>query len=215
MIKNLFTEICKRGCLIETKSDYPIDHLPKCLVTVNDNLIEPRYNKQADFMISSIIPGSNHLYFTKSLEKICINRGDNRSITEFFMTWINENLHLGKIQLYESNDYRFHRINMAQLDFVTHYLYTNGNCSYKSDLMGNIYHVDEIGTFSHILPSYKENVRTKMISNLINDEGLFEFIRRIDYILLIPKEIKLFIMILFMKLDNWNNVGVQMNLFLK
>lgn len=37
--KDLFTEICKRGCTIETNSGYPIDHLPKCLVTINNNLI--------------------------------------------------------------------------------------------------------------------------------------------------------------------------------
>ena len=63
-IKDLFTEICKRGCIIETKSGYLIDHLPKCLVTINDNIkFVSKRDPQAEFKISSIIPGSVHVYF--------------------------------------------------------------------------------------------------------------------------------------------------------
>ena len=209
MIQDLFTEICKRGCLIEAKSDYPIDHLPKCLVKVNDNLIDPYHLTQADFMIQSMISESIHLHFVKHSEEMHIIN-DKNIMVDYYKSLIKP----GKwgwdtIILCQSNDLAlaprgskplsyFHKKNMEQLDLLTHYLYTNSFIQPSSD----------------ILASYKKNVRTTMISNFINDEGLFEFLRRIDYTLLIPKEIKLFIMILFMKLDNWDNVGVHMNIFL-
>ncbi len=81
-IKDLFTEICKRGCTIETRSKYPTDHLPKSLVKINDDIIDPAYSNipavfhdnkvlgmpyyvNVSFKISSAIPGSVHIYFVK------------------------------------------------------------------------------------------------------------------------------------------------------
>src|SRR3990170_4476467 len=81
-IQDLFTELCKRGCIIEIRRKYPTDHLPQCLVKINDDIINPAYSNIPDvfhdnkihfsypvnvaFKINSIIPGSVNIYFLKS-----------------------------------------------------------------------------------------------------------------------------------------------------
>ena len=202
MIKDLFTEICKRGCIIETKSKYPTDHLPKCLVTINDNIIKPECSRKflAEFKISPIIPESVHLYFYCLSNKKMIN---GKLLYNGYRTTIIPECRCGRstYDLIESKEH-YHE-NMKLLDLITDYLYTNN--------LGNLWcGYPEIE--NDTLALYREKLKIKMILDFI-DKGLFEFIHRLDRIFQIPKEIKLIIINMFIKLDNWHNVGISIDIF--
>ena len=66
-------------------------------------------------------------------------------------------------------------------------------------------------THSGALASYKGNLKIKMIQNFI-DRGMLEYIRVFD-IFLPLSELKLLIINLFMKLDNWHNLGISIDFF--
>ena len=182
MIKDLFTEICKRGCIIETKSGYPIDHLPKCLANYY-----PESNRKflAEFKISSIIPSSVHMHF---------NIYTDNQKRKHYRSIVVPICRCGR-NMYEFIDSQDHYIeNMKLLDNITDYLYTGDHY--------NLYYLNEIE--KNTLACYKENLKTKMIKNL--NKGIFEFVYSVDGIF--PKELKLLIINMILKLDNWHNLGI-------
>ena len=88
---------------------------------------------------------------------------------------------------------------MKLLDLITDYLYTGRNykifnlCEIKKDTLAN----------------YKENLKTKMTKNL--NKGTFEFVCEVDGIF--PKEIKLLIINMILKLDNWHDLGIFIDFY--
>ena len=197
IIKDLFTEICKRGCVIETNSKYPIDHLPKSLVIINNNLIyDNGYTKSiAEFKMSSIIPKSIDVYFTKE------------DTEDYYLVVVWKKWGHGVYKFYESDEYQ--EKNMEQLDFLTHYLYTNGGKDPE------IFYLNKGICKNHpsrdTLVSYRENLKTKMIITLI-EENILKHIQILhDFYL--PTELKLMIINMFMEINNWNNVGFFVGIF--
>lgn len=241
-IKDLFTEICKRGCTIETRSKYPTDYLPKCLVKVNDNIIDPVYsnipavfydNKNFDrsyfvnvaFKISSIIPGSVHIYFVKQKRQKCegycgLRLGKmEKQFTTYKaimcvdgytnMFYIDKDIYIRK---------PYHEFdkgnNIEQFNYLTNILYSDTQIlrkKFPSNQLNIITYDLDSDEYIYTNGKYdrvylQKNVKIKMIHNLIN-EGILEYIRLFHKFFL-PKEIKLLIINVFMKMDNWNNLGI-------
>ena len=200
---DLFTEICKHGCTIETKDRYPIDHLPKCLVTINNNIHSPELSQIMQFKISSIIPTSVHIYFfNKDLMKT------ETEIVSGYQTGIKDKKsdNYWMIYLFITKDPSNHEKNIKTLDLLTHYLYTNGDHELfyqnESSITRNYPTPD-------IITSHKENLKNKMIGDLL-EKNILQYICVIDKFLQI-RELKLLIINTFMKLDNWHNVGISIN----
>ena len=181
-LKDLFTELCKRGCIIETKSRNPIDHLPKCLANYYP---ESDRNFSAEFKISSIIPSSVHMDFKRWVDNQ--KRIHYRSIVIPICR-----CGRGVYELIDSKDHYIE--NMKLLDNITDYLYTGNHY--------NLYYLNKID--KNTLACYKENLKTKMIKNL--NKGIFEFVCSVDGIF--PKELKLLIINMILKLNNWHNLGI-------
>ena len=57
--ETLFTEICRRGCAVQTKSKYSTIHLPQCLVTIHDYIYMPKHT--VEFQMT-IIPTHRYSY---------------------------------------------------------------------------------------------------------------------------------------------------------
>ena len=184
-IQDFFTEICKRGCLIETRSVYPIDHLPKCLVSVNDKF--PCEYPYGEFKITSLISNSvTNIYFRSYL---CIN---GYTVT----TCGTHNSYYYSFFILPGND--FHKEIMNNLDLLTHQLYNNNfDLSYPSHDM---------------LESYRKNIITKMISDFLDQNILLHLY--VFYKFLLPFELKFIIIIKYIKINNWHNVGISVNDFL-
>ena len=196
-IKNILTELCERGCMIEIKSGYPIDHLPKSLVTMNDNIIDPRDTHAIiEFKINSMV-NDFYVYFIKHKSGIYESTWCmlfNSEYTNYFTHYFDC-----------SNDYN--NVTTKQLDFLTHYLYTRGdNRQQTLYVMRRALLLRQYVCPDAIIP-YRENLKLKMIESLIND-GILTFSQAIGNIL--PIEIKLIIINMVMKLDNWYNVGLYM-----
>ena len=151
--------------------------MPKCLITVNDNIIDPEYpDSIVEFKIS-IIPESVDIYFTNALKFNCYT-----TMTTYFIRIIIEFGLDGSDNYYEEN--------MKQLD----YLYFKNNKNYS---------------YSNTFAFHNKNLRTMMIGDLIN-KNILKYIRALDSILPIH-ELKLLIINIFMKLDNWDNLGMHIN----
>ena len=191
-IEDILTELCKRGCMIEITNGYSIDHLPKSLVTINNDIIGPSGNQWVvmGFKVSPIVHNFS-VYFTKHMDGI------------YESTWCK--IHRNYITHYIDCSYDYNII-MEKLDFLTHYLYTEYNtqqqCIFSvNNLLGRYVSPDTI------FP-YTKNLKVKMISSLIND-GILRYLQAIDNVMPII-EIKLTFINVFMKLDNWHNVGLYM-----
>lgn len=205
-IKDILTELCKRGCMIEIKNGYPIDHLPKSLVTINDDIIDHRgcncsgncsiYCSKVEFRISPIVHNFS-IYFAKGMKP-----------TVYRSTWcaVVHNEYIGYITHYLDclSDYK---IIMENLDFLTHHLYTCGdNKQHTLYVIENGRYIQQAVSPDAIIP-YTENLKVKMISSLIN-EGILRYLQAIDNIF--PTEIKIILINMFIKLDNWHNIGFYM-----
>ena len=193
-IKDILTELCKRGCMIEIKNGYPIDHLPKSLVTTNDNIIDPNYcDSIVEFKISSIVHNFT-VYFVKLYNLYQSNwcRLYSESSLNYYI-------------VHNLDCKRDHKKIMENLDFLTHYLYTKGNIQILYTITDGTLIQNNI--YPDTIISYSENLRAKMISSLIKD-GILGYLQAIDNVF--PIEIKMIFINMFMKLDNWHNVGLYM-----
>lgn len=135
--KKLFSEICRRGCFIETQKNYPIEHLPGCLVSTNDKLI-------FDFKIRPIVPKINGMfaYFRKK------HRENGYDVT----VWIrNKYINISFV----ANEPELYKHDLINLDFLIYYLYT-----YNKEFDSNIQPGKEI--YKYIL-----HLKSNMVQNLI------------------------------------------------
>ena len=165
------------------------------MVTINNNINDHEIKKQRkiQFKISSPIPRSIGICFSwlvcsGGITLVCIIQNRWGPFYVFF----------------EEN----HERNMAQLDYLTDYLYTNSDYSFIR--ANGERSVKIIPPSPDMLASYRENIKTKMIQSFIN-KGISDFMRVVNNIL--PKELILVIIDMFMKLDNWHNLGFSINFY--
>ena len=242
-IQNLFTELCKRGCTIETRSKYPTDHLPQCLVKINDDIIDPVYSEipavfhdnktnfsyhvNVAFKISSIIPGSINIYFLKHKRQpnsdytgLRLGKMEKPYVTYKAIMRIDGYSNVVYIDkdIYTSKPYHdFNKgNNIEELDYLTNILH------YETQIIKNIPspHFIFSSQLNVLIDAISENnihfsdtilhknLKTKMIQNFINT-GMLEYLRVLDIFL--PTDLKLLIINLFMQMDNWDNLGIQMD----
>jgi hypothetical protein len=195
---DLFTEICKRGCIIEASSIYSVDHLPKCLAAKNNCIINPNSEDLVEFSIRSIIPGNYSAYCIKQYKQ----KKFNHMVAIYQksgMIW------KGNIN-FDFSDPSNNKNAILQLDLLTHYIYTNGN--YGIALGGKPFIIYKNNKYPD-MSLCKNSIRSKMIQNLINQNILYYF-HALEYIFPIP-EIKLVIIDMFIKSENWNTLGLSIN----
>ena len=192
-LKNLLTEICKRGCILETDDATLVTHLPKCLVSVKTlPLYDNSLSLKPIFKIKSIVPTFVTISFIEILDSYRIYvLKDYRTITFKFPRNYDED--------------------MKQLDILVHYLYCN-SLTLKSSAGLMVYDyfdpIIHINSPQIVLNDYKKNVITKMINNLV-ELYLLKYLYINNNILSVT-EIKILIIDILMKLDNWNSLGIQL-----
>ena len=117
IIKKLFVNLCKRGCIIVTRAnayEYATENLPKCLT-----LIHEIYSRYDDFVVKSIISNDKSISFERILYRpVCINSEVN---------------YYCKLGLFSFN---FDTRNIQQLYWITQYINNDDNDLY---LMENKY----------------------------------------------------------------------------
>lgn len=202
-IQKLLTEIVKRGCCIEV-NNYPIDdltsipkqnnntngyldHFPKCLVKINDHLVyDNGYNQTvACIKMSSLIPNNVNIYFT-----IHGDHGEPRVVI-----WEK----VGHCVYWFRNEKDF-----SQLDFLTHYLYTNGGK--EPDLFISCKNPTQ--PTQEDMDYYRGYLKDKMIQDLVKQGVLYILVFKT-----LPLELKLLIMDKVMRLDHWYNLGIMIHQF--
>lgn len=191
-IKDLFIELCKRGCTIIAIFNHDINHLPVCLVSTDDNMFNADNWYPIQFRIQSINSNSVYIDFKK-----CRFDGlyGNGFLDKYCIGFYNGENYQNVYSLKE----RSHNKNMKQLDLFANYLHTNGE--YSLDYWcGNFYPKPD-----KELVDTKTLLKTKMIDQLIS-VGILEYTRAFNSISLIS-EIQSLILNIILELDNWHNLG--------
>ena len=194
--KRLFSEICKRGLVIETGKGFSVEHLPQCLVSTNNELTD------FEFKITSIIPNGEYVHFIETLSYLSGKiLGYRVNITlrspgppgRFFHSMLKfESIYFDPNEPLENS--------MKYLDFLTFYVY-----NYKN------YHITSLDIQpwqNIIINTGKKNLKNKMIQDMIesytpkimyccNDNSILSII-----------EIKIVIIDKLIKLDKWYDLEI-------
>lgn len=181
--KKLFCEICERGLIIEVGKGCPVEHLPKCLISVNNDL--PSF----EFRINSIIPNGKSVHFVKILNEF-------GKVYAYIINIIGYMLS----QPDDAAIYFYHResFGIKKLDFLTNYVYRYNIEFDRIDLYAE---PDE-----NTINNYKKNLKIKMIQDMI-ELYMLKFMYFSSGILSIM-EIKIVIIEKLIKLDNWYDLEI-------
>ena len=181
--RNLFKEICRRGCVIEIQkkidtylfvpNECHTSHLPNCLISVSDE--KPIFK----FTINSIISGGKPVCFT-------VYYNDTRIV---YRAEISVNHHFRNFYFTSDDDWKD---DMVNLNILTHYVHAYNDAF---DLYAQ--------PTQDVLDKYKIILKNKMIHNLTELYlQKFIYLTRANYILSIV-EIKITIVETLVKLDKW------------
>lgn len=191
LVQNLFTEICKRGCYIETTYKCCTKYLPECLVVYNEYFVDENSDedewydyKRYNFKIKCLKQSSLYVGISKSKAYVF-----NSSKYDYFAHYLSKSP--ASIAC-ESNN----TINFGELDRITHYLYNDGDVPYY---WNGIYSKKPIIPIN-IMNTYKQYLRYSMTRSLNKYLEVF-------YVLPLFKEIKSIIITNMIMIDNWNSVG--------
>jgi hypothetical protein len=199
-IKDYFTEICKRNCVIETTNKFSTDHLPKCLATVHKfNIIENHTGKKADFIVRERNMSSYCIYFIHNN-----NYARNLNIFDDYSVLISKyGINSGPYNISNTNNFSK---DIEQLDILTNFLHTKDN----SSLSYNDYTNSFIYTGKQIISQITLNkiMLTKMINSLIKNHILIHICAL--YNIFEIAELRFLIINNIFKLSNWHNLGFSM-----
>lgn len=190
LIRDLFIEICKRGCYIETKYKYDTSqYLPECMVVYNDHFVDEnsdeneRYEHQLfNFKIKCLNGSPLYVGITKT-------RGYASKDFNYTANYISKRCS------FIASEFKYF-INFEELDCITHFLYMDADVPYYWD---SIYAKQTIIP-RNIMNTYKLYLKGQMVKYLNKYLQIF-------YAMFLFSEIKNIIIMNIIMIDKWNYIG--------